>query len=313
MGCELCAIPARTRRSGPCCWPRRLLLVVLALEPGSVEFFVTAFAAGILISASGPLIIVAAQERAPHAVAAASGIVMGLAGGAAGLAFVGIGALADAIGLRPALSAGFLASIPAAYIALLGTRSDCSVTDVPSCWCWARRAHVLQAPLSSLPSKTDAARTVDAIRCRERSEHRGRLLGQTLPNLADSRIQRHSPRPMFSPQIRLRSEALRMLDRCLSSLVNRDESRTHGSRSNRVIESLSAEPATGAVTSSGRHTSRRWAGSSSRRRSELSFSWPAAVVAPTVRRGWRVYEERRRRRRGSPVRGFAGRARLGRS
>ena len=87
-----------------------LLLVVLALEPGSVEFFVTAFAAGILISASGPLIIVAAQERAPHAVAAASGIVMGLAGGAAGLAFIGIGALADGIGLRPALSAGFMAA-----------------------------------------------------------------------------------------------------------------------------------------------------------------------------------------------------------
>jgi len=124
-----------------------LLLMVLALEPGSAEFLVAAFVAGILISASGPLIIVAAQERAPHAVAAASGIVMGLAGGAAGLAFIGIGALADAIGLRPALSVGFLASIPAAYIARRAL-SDSSVTGAPllvlgtACACGAGTAVV---------------------------------------------------------------------------------------------------------------------------------------------------------------------------
>ncbi len=53
-----------------------------------------------LVNAAGPLIVVAAQEHAPHAVAAASGVVMGLAGGAAGFAFIGIGAVADAVGLR---------------------------------------------------------------------------------------------------------------------------------------------------------------------------------------------------------------------
>lgn len=94
-----------------------LLLLVLALEPGSVDFFAAALAAGVLVNAAGPLIIVAAQEHAQHAVASASGIVMGLAGGAAGFAFVGIGAIADSVGLRTGLSIGFLATVPAALIA----------------------------------------------------------------------------------------------------------------------------------------------------------------------------------------------------
>lgn len=62
--------------------------------------FAAALGAGVLVNAAGPLIVVAAQEHAPHAVAAASGVVMGLAGGAAGFAFIGIGAVADAVGLR---------------------------------------------------------------------------------------------------------------------------------------------------------------------------------------------------------------------
>ena len=94
-----------------------LMLLVLALEPGSAGFFAAALGAGMLVSSSGPLIVVAAQEHAPHAVAAASGVVMGLAGGAAGIAFIGIGAAADALGLRAGLSLGFLAAVPAAVIA----------------------------------------------------------------------------------------------------------------------------------------------------------------------------------------------------
>jgi FSR family fosmidomycin resistance protein-like MFS transporter len=94
-----------------------LLLLVLALDPGTIGFLAATAAAGVLVSAASPLIIVAAQQRAPQSVAAASGIVMGLAGGAAGFAFIAIGALADAIGLKAALSVGFLASVPAALVA----------------------------------------------------------------------------------------------------------------------------------------------------------------------------------------------------
>jgi FSR family fosmidomycin resistance protein-like MFS transporter len=93
------------------------LLLVLAVEPGSVAFYSSVLVAGLLGSAATPLLIVGAQERAPHAVAAASGMVMGLANGAAGLAFIGVGALADAAGLRIGLTVGFLAAVPAAVIA----------------------------------------------------------------------------------------------------------------------------------------------------------------------------------------------------
>jgi FSR family fosmidomycin resistance protein-like MFS transporter len=107
-----------------------LLVAVLAVEPGSGAFYGTALAAGVLLNAAGPLIIVAAQEHAPHAVAAASGVVMGLAGGAAGFAFIGIGALADAVGLRAGLTVGFLAVVPAAAIARRA-RARRPATDSP--------------------------------------------------------------------------------------------------------------------------------------------------------------------------------------
>jgi hypothetical protein len=90
---------------------------MLTIEPASPTFIVAALGAGVLLNSAGPLIVVAAQEHAAGAVAAASGIVMGLAGGAAGFAFIGIGAVIDNIGLRAGLSLGFLATIPAAIIA----------------------------------------------------------------------------------------------------------------------------------------------------------------------------------------------------
>jgi FSR family fosmidomycin resistance protein-like MFS transporter len=94
-----------------------LLIAMLAIEPGSAQFFLAALAAGLLLNATTPLLIVAAQEHAPQSVAAASGIVMGLAGGAAGLAFIAIGAVIDSVGLRAGLSLGFVATLPAALIA----------------------------------------------------------------------------------------------------------------------------------------------------------------------------------------------------
>ena len=94
-----------------------LLLAMLTIEPASPTFIVAALGAGVLLNSAGPLIVVAAQEHAAGAVAAASGIVMGLAGGAAGFAFIGIGAVIDNVGLRAGLSVGFLATIPAAIVA----------------------------------------------------------------------------------------------------------------------------------------------------------------------------------------------------
>jgi FSR family fosmidomycin resistance protein-like MFS transporter len=107
-----------------------LLLAMLAIDPGSVQFLVAAFAAGVLLNAATPLIVVAAQEHAPESVAAASGIVMGLAGGAAGLAFIAIGAVIDGMGLRAGLSLGFVATLPAALIAYRAL-TDRTTADSP--------------------------------------------------------------------------------------------------------------------------------------------------------------------------------------
>ena len=93
------------------------LAVVLAAEAGSIGFFAAVVAAGALSSAAMPLLIVAAQDRAPDAVAAASGMLMGFANGVAGIAFVAVGVLADAAGLQVALLAGFAAVVPAALLA----------------------------------------------------------------------------------------------------------------------------------------------------------------------------------------------------
>ena len=94
-----------------------LLGAALAAEPGSLWFFAITAAAGATANAAVPLLIIAAQDRAPHAVAAASGMLMGLANGVAGITFVAVGVLADIAGLTVALTAGFAAALPAAVVA----------------------------------------------------------------------------------------------------------------------------------------------------------------------------------------------------
>lgn len=92
------------------------LIATITFTPGSTPFFVSCAAAGALMSAAGPMFMVAAQDRAGTAVAAASGLV-GFAVGTAGIAFIGIGVLADVAGLGVALPVGFAAVLPAAAIA----------------------------------------------------------------------------------------------------------------------------------------------------------------------------------------------------
>lgn len=99
------------------------LLAVLVVSPG-VATLVAAAIGGALIYASEPLLIVAAQNSAPQAPAAAAGIVIGIGHALAGLLYVGVGALQSAFGLAPTMAATFALLIPAALIALraLATR-----------------------------------------------------------------------------------------------------------------------------------------------------------------------------------------------
>ena len=73
-------------------------------EPGGPAYFLMAGLGGALVNAGLPLKIVTAQELAPRAVPSASGMLMGFAMGVAGLVYVGVGALQEAVGLAPAAS-----------------------------------------------------------------------------------------------------------------------------------------------------------------------------------------------------------------
>ena len=95
------------------------LLAVLALEPGSLFFFIAAAAAGTLIYTSSPVKVVVAQDLAPHSPAAASGMILGMTSAVAGALYIGLGRLQEAIGLEAGIAVGFLMVVPAALTALV--------------------------------------------------------------------------------------------------------------------------------------------------------------------------------------------------
>ena len=93
------------------------LLATLAVEPGTLAFYLLAAAAGAFTNAPIPLLVVSAQNLAPHAVAIASGMLMGFTWGVAGVAYIAFGALQQTIGLQPAMALGFVFLLPAALLA----------------------------------------------------------------------------------------------------------------------------------------------------------------------------------------------------
>jgi FSR family fosmidomycin resistance protein-like MFS transporter len=93
------------------------LAATLLLPSGSVGYFVAVALAGMLTNCSIPLLVVSAQDLAPHAVATASGMLMGFTWGVAGVLYIGFGSLQEMIGLVPAISAGFAFLLPAALLA----------------------------------------------------------------------------------------------------------------------------------------------------------------------------------------------------
>jgi FSR family fosmidomycin resistance protein-like MFS transporter len=93
-----------------------MLITVLIAPPGAITM-VLAGVAGVLLYASQPLLIVAAQDAAPQNPTAAAGVVMGLGSGLAGLLYIGVGALQGLIGLPAAMTLTFGLLVPAAWIA----------------------------------------------------------------------------------------------------------------------------------------------------------------------------------------------------
>ncbi len=93
------------------------LTLVLALTPETLPYYAVIAVGALLTNASVPVLVVSAQDLAPHAVGTASGMLMGLTWGTAGVAYIGFGALQELVGLVPALVASFAFLLPAAWLA----------------------------------------------------------------------------------------------------------------------------------------------------------------------------------------------------
>ena len=94
-----------------------VLAATLTVEPGSALFFVLVALSGLLTNASVPLLVVSAQDLAPHAVGSASGMLMGFTWGMAGVAYLAFGTLQELFGITPALLISFAFLVPAAALA----------------------------------------------------------------------------------------------------------------------------------------------------------------------------------------------------
>jgi MFS transporter, FSR family, fosmidomycin resistance protein len=120
------------------------LYALFALQPGSAAWLLAAGLAGALLNAPIPLMVVTAQALVPRSMAAASGMLMGLAHGVAGLLYVGVGALQEAIGIGPALAATFALVVPAAAVAavVLGRVARSPTRPTAACSCRACQCSV---------------------------------------------------------------------------------------------------------------------------------------------------------------------------
>jgi FSR family fosmidomycin resistance protein-like MFS transporter len=95
------------------------LLTVVATEPGTPLYYGAIALAGILIFVPIPALVIIAQEFVPGAPATASGMVLGLGSALAGIGYVVLGRVQEAVGLTEGILIGFSMVVPAALIALV--------------------------------------------------------------------------------------------------------------------------------------------------------------------------------------------------
>ncbi|HEX5826524.1 MAG TPA: MFS transporter [Candidatus Limnocylindrales bacterium] len=95
---------------------------LLLLPLSAVGILALAALAGALLNAGLPAMLVRAHDLAPHRRAAASGMLMGLPMGLAGIAYIGVGWLQETVGVVPALGVAFAMALPAAIVAAVVLR-----------------------------------------------------------------------------------------------------------------------------------------------------------------------------------------------
>ena len=117
------------------------LTALLSLGPASPLYLPAVAAAGGLLNASLPLLLVAAHELVPRSKATASGMLLGLPVGLAGLLYVLVGLAQTSFGVRTGLAMAFASVIPAALLMLAALRRRTGdSTHLPrACGCIAAR------------------------------------------------------------------------------------------------------------------------------------------------------------------------------
>ncbi|MDQ3483828.1 MAG: MFS transporter [Actinomycetota bacterium] len=104
------------------------------VTPATAASFVALFLTGLLIGPAIPLLLVAAQNEAPERAATASGMIMGLSHGLAGVAFIGVSVIISTAGYGAGVLTGAVALVPAAFI--VGTRDSAvspTIADTARC------------------------------------------------------------------------------------------------------------------------------------------------------------------------------------
>ncbi len=93
--------------------------IFLFMPIGSISYFASIVIASILVNCCIASLVVSAQDLAPNAVGAASGMLMGLTWGMAGIIYIGIGALQEIIGIQPSLYVAFSFLLLASLLAFI--------------------------------------------------------------------------------------------------------------------------------------------------------------------------------------------------
>jgi FSR family fosmidomycin resistance protein-like MFS transporter len=90
---------------------------VFLFPPGTLAYFASVALAGALVNGGLPLMIVAGQDLAPHAMGSATGLLMGFTWGSAGVLYIGVGVLQELVGIQAAMLTSFSLLVPATVLA----------------------------------------------------------------------------------------------------------------------------------------------------------------------------------------------------
>jgi len=128
--------------------------VLAFTDPATAAAFAALLLTGLFIGPAIPLLLVAAQNEVPERAATASGMIMGLSHGLAGVAFIGVSLIISTAGYGAGVLTGAAALIPAAFI--VGTKDRAASSTI------ANTARCVIATCRCIVDRPDPARRLVA-------------------------------------------------------------------------------------------------------------------------------------------------------